>query len=86
MIKREFKAKIVDDFATKWFAVTAREENISIGDARAYYAGDEFSEFARRIGGQTVTITENEYSVGNTDYFEKIDNNFVMHLELFTEI
>jgi len=86
MVVREFKAQIPDDFAEKWFEATAADEHISIADAKAYYAGDEFSKFAERISGKVVTITENEYFVGRTDYFEKIDNNFVMHPEVFIEI
>jgi len=33
-----------------------------------------------------TTITHNTYAVGADDYFEKIDNNFVMFDELFTEL
>lgn len=86
MIKREFKALVVDDFANRWFEATGKDERISVDDAKRYYDGDDFQKFAARINGKTVTITENEYFVGNTDYFEKIDNNFVMHPELFEEI
>ena len=86
MIVREFKAKIVDNFTTKWFEAAAASENITVEEAKGYYNGDSFLEFANRISGKVVTITENKYPTGNGDYFEKIDNNFVMEPELFQEI
>jgi hypothetical protein len=86
MIVREFNAKVVDNFATKWFEAAAANEDITVDEAKGYYEGDDFQEFADRISGKVVTITENKYPTGNGDYFEKIDNNFVMEPELFQEI
>lgn len=86
MKKREFRAQVVDDFAEKWFEETAIDESISVRDAKEYYGDEEFYRFAKRISGKVVTIVENEYFVGRTDYFESIDDNFVMHEDLFEEI
>lgn len=86
MIKREFKAKIVDDFRNKWIEATAKDENSYIDDVVFAYDGPDLVSLSKRISGKFVTLTENEYPQGDNDFFEKQDNNFVIHESLFTEI
>ena len=86
MIAREFKAKIVDDFAIKWLEAAADNERITVDSAKEFYDGPSFQALAARISGAVVTILENTYQHGSTDYFEKIDDNFVIDPELFQEI
>jgi len=86
MIKREFTAQIIDDFKTWWIGETAKNENMTIEEAIAAYDGPELDALHDRISGQRVTLTENEYPEGENDFFEKEDNNFVIHSKLFAEI
>ena len=86
MIKREFEVQIIESFKTHWIAETAKHEHITPEEAELFYGGDELNVLHARISGQRVTMTENEYPVGDNDFFEKIDNNFVMHRKLFAEI
>lgn len=86
MIKRKFKAKVVENFEEMWFNYVAENENLTVQDARQFYYNERFQEFSNRISGNVVTITENHYLVGSVDYFEEIDNAFVITPELFEEI
>jgi hypothetical protein len=86
MIKREFTAQIIGDFRTHWIEETAKDEGTTIDEAIDAYAGKDLDALHDRISGKRVTITENVYPVGDTDYFEKEDNNFVIHRRLFAEV
>lgn len=86
MIKREFKARIVDNFKEEWLHAVADEENIQYDLAFGYYAGEELDALHERISGKEVTILHCTYLEGEDDFFEKEDNDFVIHPSLFTEI
>lgn len=86
MIKREFRAKVVDDFKQKWLETSALIEGTDIETEEAYYGGSDLDSLSERISGQIVTIVENEYEVGKNDFFEKEDNNFVIFPSLFEEV
>ncbi len=86
MVKREFTAQMIDDFKTHWVAATAKDENTTREKAEAAYGGEELDALHNRISGQRVTLVENEYPIGDNDFFEKEDNTFVIHRGLFAEI
>ena len=86
MIKREFKAKIVDDFENAWLNAICDEEKMTMENAIKYYLGDELKQLSNRISGKFVMICEHEYEVGTNDYFEKVDNNYVIYPSLFSEV
>ena len=86
MIKREFTAQIIDDFKTHWIGATAKDENMTTEEAEGIYGGAQLNALHDRISGKRVTLTENVYDVGDTDYFEKEDNDFVIHRCLFAEV
>ena len=86
MIKRTFKAKICDDFKQRWLDAVAKDEGTDLYRAVVNYGGIDLDAFGARISGKTVLITENEYPQGSNDFFEVIDNNFVMYPELFEEL
>jgi len=86
VIEREFKAQIIDDFKDGWLKAVAINENFSVDMAKTFYDDSDLDSFAERISGQIVTITHNTYVIGSDDFFEKIDNNFVMYEELFIEL
>ena len=86
MIKREFTALIIDDFKTHWIGETAKNENITIEQAIAYYDGPELDALHDRLTGQRVTLVEHEYKEGENDFFEKEGNNFVIYRKLFAKI
>ena len=86
MIKRTFKAKICDDFKMRWLEAAAKDEGYTTDSAIKDYDNPDLESLSHRISGKIVDITENEYTVGDADFFEVIDNNFVMHPELFEEV
>lgn len=86
MPKREFKAKIVEDFRINWLEATAVDENLHIGKVISAYDGRELARLSDRISGKVVTLVEYEYPQGDNDFFEKLDNNHVIHPKLFTEV
>jgi len=89
MIKREFKARMVDDFVNRWLQRCAIFEGTTVEEVSGWYDYPDFREFANRVSGSIVTITENEYPScpgSSIDYFEKINNDFVLWPELFKEI
>lgn len=85
MIKREFKARMVDDFKNAWLAACALDEEVSIAKVIDWYSDDDLQKLSERLSGQVVTLTENHYMIGTNDFFEKQDNNFVIFPSLFTE-
>ncbi|MCP4259295.1 MAG: hypothetical protein GY774_17560 [Planctomycetes bacterium] len=85
-VKREFTAQIIDDFKTHWIGAVAKDDNSTIEEAIDAYDGDELNALHDRISGQRVTLMEYEYPFGGKDYFEKVDNNFVIYRELFAEV
>ena len=86
MIAREFKARIVEDFKDKLLASNANDENMDLSESIICYDSDDLTALHNRISGEVVTMTENIYPVGSNDFFEKVDNNFVMYPELFEEV
>ena len=86
MIVRKFKARMVDDFKSRWLASTSKDEGISIENCLHCYGGEQLNDLSERVSGQVVTLTENSYPVGINDYFEQQDNNFVIHADLFEVI
>jgi hypothetical protein len=86
MIAGEFKARIVDDFKNKWFEANANDENMDLSESIICYDSDDLTALHNRISGQVVTMTENIYPIGSNDFFEKVDNNFVVYPELFEEV
>ncbi len=86
MIYRQFKARMVEDFKNEWLELSSVDENMSIEEVTDAYGGDGLNALDKRIAGEIVTITENTYTHGETDYFEAIDNNFVIFPDLFEEI
>jgi len=84
--KRMFKAKICDHFETEWLRETAKDEGYTVEEAAKHYGGAELKAFAARIEGQIVDMIGCVYDVGSIDYFEAVDNNFVMHPLLFVEL
>jgi len=86
MLLREFKAQIVDDFKSEWLALVALDESFPIESAIDAYGGEDLDALSKRISGEIVTITENTYPAGKNDFFESIDNSFVIYPQLFTEI
>ena len=86
MIKREFKARIVDNFREEWLHAVADEENIQYDLAFGYYAGEELDALHERISGRVVVMVHYAYPEGEDDFFEKEDNNFVIPRSLFTEL
>lgn len=86
MVKREFKAKIVDDFRNKWLETAVIFENSHIDKVVSVYDGPDLAALSKRISGKIVTLIENEYPQGDNDFFEKQDNNHMIHESLFTEI
>ncbi len=85
MIKREFTAKIVDNFKARWIYANAKDENTNIEAAQICYGGAELDALHNRISGKRVTLVEHEYPRGSNDFFEKEDNAFVIYRELFSE-
>lgn len=85
MIKREFNARMVDDFKAAWISACAADEAATFDQIIEWYSGLELESLAERVSGQVVTLTENEYPVGENDFFEKEDNNFVIFPCLFEE-
>ncbi len=86
---REFTAQIVDNFKDRWLEFAAKDGNITLQEAKGYYDGKDLDDLHDRISGKRVTIVEYSYFVTyatSNDYFEKIDNNFVLAEELFEEI
>lgn len=77
------KVKICDDFFNKWFECAARDENVSIEKVKGFYLDDGFLEMAERISGKETELFHCTYKVGEDDYFECIDDNFVIDRELF---
>ena len=86
MILREFKAKMVDDFKNEWLLLTSRDEGMTFEETTDAYGGDDLNALDNRISGEVVTINENTYSMGDNDFFENEDNNFVIHAGLFEEV
>ena len=86
MIVRKFKAKIVDDFYNKWLNAYVKNAGVEDLDIIKYFTGKELEELAKRISGNVVILTENKYPKGLMNYFEEIDNSFVIYPELFEEI
>ena len=64
----------------------AKNEGVDVATATKSYGGEDLKKLAERISGKVVTLTENKYPKGSMDYFEEIDNNFVIFPELFEEI
>ena len=85
-MQRLFKARIVDDFHEKWFQAAAKDESITVAEAKVFYASPKFDSLSERISGKEVTMIESSYVEGITDYFEEKDNDYVISRELFTEI
>lgn len=86
-VLREFKALICEDFKADWLTIVCREEEMSLEEAiDAYEHKGDLGALSNRISGEIVTITENFYPEGDNDFFEKIDNNFVIFPDLFEEI
>jgi len=83
MKKREFKARIVENFKERWFEWNARAEKMTIDQSKEYYGGKAMDELHNRISGKVVTIIEHEYPSVANEFFEKEDNNFVLSEELF---
>ena len=89
MVKREFKARVVDNFKDEWVSFVMGDEGLTKDEALAAYGGAEIDRLCERISGKIVTITENHYpSIDGAvnDFFEKLDNNFVIPKELFSEV
>ena len=86
MIYRQFKAQMVEDFKNEWLKLSSLDECMSMEEVTDAYGGDGLNALDKRISGEIVTITENIYKHGEADYFEAIDNNFVIFPELFEEI
>lgn len=86
MIKRKFKAKMVDDFKKKWLEASAVDQGSDIETEEGFYGGFGLDALHERISGQVVTIVEHEYEVGDNDFFEEVDNNFVIFPSLFEEL
>jgi len=86
MIKREFPAIVVDNFRREWLKIAAINEVTTIEDARFAYDGPKLVDLDKRISGKQVTMLEMECTQGENDFFEKVDNDFVMHRELWAEI
>ena len=88
--KRVFKAKICDNFLENWIQAAADYEDATYEQAKEWYYGDSLEKLADRIEGEIVEIEETKYKnrSGNwhTEYFEVIDNNYVLHPQLFTEV
>lgn len=86
MIKREFKARMVDNFYDAWIALCAADEGCTAREAiNNYDGGKRLTDLASRISGKIVILTENEYPHGTNDFFESVDNDFVISPSLFTE-
>ena len=86
MKTREFTAVIVADFKNKWLEIAALNIDASVETALAKYGGKNLDDLHERISGKRCIIVENEYPLGSQDWFEKLDNDFVIHPSLFTEI
>ena len=86
MIKREFRAKIVDNFREEWLRKVAFVEDLSYELVCRHYTGTELDALHDRISGKVVTIQHSSCLQGEDDFFEKEDDDFVIHPSLFTEI
>lgn len=86
MIKREFEALICEDFIDKWYLANSIDENTTVNASMEIYGDPELEALSKRISGNVVVVTENVYPIGDTDYFEREDNNYVIYKELFKEI
>ena len=86
MVKREFKAKIVDDFRIRWLEAFAISEGMHIVNVTTSYDSPELVELSKRISGKTVTLIVREYLQGKDGIFEKLDNNHPIPPSLFTEV
>lgn len=86
MIEREFVVEMINDFKKHWISLTALDEGMTIKETITAYGGEKLDLLHERISGKQVVMVENSYPVGNNDFFEKEDNNFVMHKSLFREI
>jgi len=84
--KTEFEAVIIQNFKTNWIASTMSHENASLEQVVEWYGGSGLDELHNRISGAKVTIVQCEYDKGETDYFEKEDNNFMIHRNLFAKV
>jgi len=84
--KREFKALVVDDFRVKWLGLMAKDEGRSLDETYADYDTKDLFDLSDRLSGRVVTLIHCTYSEGKDDYFEKVDNNWVIFKELFTEV
>jgi hypothetical protein len=81
----QFKALIVDDFYNAFLNRQADEENTDFATVEKAYS-EGLQELANRIQGKEVVIEKHWYPFGEPDYFEQVDNNFVLYEELFTAV
>ncbi len=83
-------AKIVDDFYHRWMTSTCKDENITLDEAKHYYESEDLKNLSDRISGDEVILVETTYFLDDgeksVDYFERFDNNYVIHKDLFREI
>lgn len=89
MTSAEIKVKFVEDFRNQWLKSAAELENITIELAKSYYDGDQLKKLSNRISGKKGIVIENKYFCtkgSDRDYFEKIDNNFVIFSNLFCKV
>ena len=91
MKSRKFKAQIVDNFKREWISAISKIENTSIPEVASAYGGKALNELAQRISGKVVVMLEckygsDDFNPRNFDYFEEIDNDFVIPKNLFKEI
>jgi len=81
--KDKIKVKICDDFFNRWFECASRNENVTIDKAKEFYLCDVFVRLSERIAGKNVELFHCTYHEGCDDYFECVDDNFVIDRELF---
>ena len=81
--KEYFKAKMIDDLYSTLINHYAIDENISVELSEKFYGGDSLKQLHNRIAGKIVTIVKYQYKNSEPDYFEEIDNNWVIFEECF---
>lgn len=87
IIETEFKATMVTNFTQVMQDYWFDENDIDYSNS-----DDDWLEFSKRVSGKEVTIIKYEYNESNTvggttiepDYFEKVDENYLIPKHAFT--
>ena len=81
-LTEKFRAVITDNLKDKLLEYYAKDEKVSVEQATEWYGGEELEEMCNRVSGKEVDMIK--WICGyNCDYFEAINNNYVIPREMF---